>query len=429
MIVATSFRPVFIIQFFLILCVYQNNYSMTWDNRNFPLFDISYNGSDSRHSFLDINGFFVRSSDAFRHDLKSDRDEQTVSIPELSGDLNLADIGSALELLGRKNPMPDDWLWFSDFKVCMPSSIEGQGASFAGYRPITNHIGIGGSLFVVNLTSLVHFIPAAGAVEKLSLKDPGNQALFTQTLQKFEEELGIKSRTLREISMSDVVIYISIFDTHEYRFKFRKLDWGVLVGAIIPSAAPRDIYNVASVPLGSEYGAWGWFVAPRIELELKEDFIFGVEGRFTQRMDKTFVDRIPVGNEQSLFAPAIGLVHVDSDPTWAIAPYFAFQDLRAGFGMHVRYTISHHDHDLFIAKYVKPVSSSDLLQPKLKHKSSHSAFTQEYATVQLVYDIAHDKSWDCRPMAYFGWDIPMNHLAGRGFAKTNRISIGCNFNF
>jgi hypothetical protein len=150
----------------------------------------------------------------------------------------------------------------------------------------------------------------------------------------------------------------------------------------------------------------------------------GIQARITQRIDKCVTGRIPIGDEQPLFAPIVGKMNIDSGITGSIAPYFAFEDLQAGFGLLAQYTISVHEQDLFSAN----LSALDLIA-RPKKLNYFSGWTQEFATIKLFYDIGHDKNWEKRPFAYFAWDIPMNHIAGRGFAKTNRISLGCNVNF
>ncbi|MCX5924382.1 MAG: hypothetical protein NTZ68_03095 [Candidatus Dependentiae bacterium] len=398
---------------------------MVWDNRYFPWFDQLYTGSDSRHSNLDVQGFFVTGGDAFRHQSRASKNEQIISYPELWGELQLAEVGASMTAVGLQNPIPADWLWLADFNVGMPASLEGQGIALAGYASLTDHIGIGASAFFMNLNAMVSLVPTEETVSKLNLKTPGNQALFTQTVQQFYKELGITSTTFNEVGVGDVVVYLSIYDVKEYRYKFRKVDWGMYLGLIIPSGTQESITNLASVPFGGPYGSsWGWFLAPRAEFELREDLKFGVQGRFTQRLSKCFLGRIPINKEQPLFAPVVGSINVDIDPTFSLAAYFAFEDLRAGFGVQAKYTISFHDHDTFKASL-----NNSSLKPKFKNMNYYSGWTQEYATVRLFYDIAHNKTWEYRPLVYFTWDIPMNHLGGRGFAKTNRVSIGCNFNF
>lgn len=424
MIVATRFWRFFLMHLLFIFGSFSVMRPMVWDNRYFPWFDQLYTGSDSRHGFLDIAGFVVTARDAFRVEDRANKEEQVVSMPELWGELKIADVGAALTKVGLNNPIPADWQWLGDFGALMPSSLDGQGVSFSCYAPIGKHLGIGANGFIMKTSSFVCVLPGPESITKLNLETPGNQALFTQMMFNIYQELGIASTTSQQVGVGDIVVYVTIHDTHEYKYKFRKLDWGVHLGVLIPSGTQQDLSNLASVPLGGGYGLWGWFVAPFAEFELKEDWKVGIQGRLTQRIDRCFTGRIPIDNEQPLFAPMIGSIGIDSGITISVAPYFVFEDLRAGFGVQAKYTISIHENDQFSAKLNNP----DLFA-KFKNMNYFSQWCQEYATIRLFYDVAHDKTWKHRPLCYLAWDIPMNHIAGRGFAKTNRVSIGCNVNF
>ncbi len=197
---------------------------MIWDNRYFPWFDQLYTGSDSRHSNLDIQGFFIAGSHAFRQQSRAAKEEQTVYYPEIFGELKLAEVGLSLAAAGLMNPIPADWLWNSDINAFMPSVLEGQGVSFSGYASLSDHIGIGGSAFLMNLNASVAVVPTPETVSLLFLTNPGNQVLFSQTVQKIYQQLGITSTSVHEVGVGDVVVYLNVYDTHDYRFKFKKID-------------------------------------------------------------------------------------------------------------------------------------------------------------------------------------------------------------
>lgn len=424
MIVATRFLRKAVIGICLLFLHAVPAQAMVWDNRYFPWFDKLYIGADSRHAHLDANMFFVTGGNAFRYVHRSAHDEQVISYPELWGELDLVQVSNALVKVGKPNPLPPDWRWLSEFGALMPSSLEGQGCQISGYVPVTKNLGFGGSVLLLKLDAFVSVVPGKSAIDKLNLSAPGNQALFQETMVKIYQEIGMNSTATQQVGVGDVVVYAHLFDVLEYKYKFRKLDWGILGGFIIPSGQKQDPANLASLPFGGNFGGWAWFLAPRAEFDLREDLKFGIQGRITQRFDHVFNSRIPVGEEQVLFAPLVGPVCVDQGTTYGIAPYFVFEDIRAGLGVQLQYTINVHEHDSFDTTLLNVD-----YKPNFSSMYCYSRWTSEYFTFKLFYDIAHDKDWKNRPIVYFEWDIPMNHVAGRAFARTNQVSIGCNVNF
>lgn len=424
MIVATRVWRSFLMLILLIFGISSSSMvAMVWDNRYFPWFDQLYKASDNTHGYLDVNAFFIVDRDAFRFEHRADKKDQVVSLPGLWGKLDLTNVGKSLVAVGKPNPIPQDWQWLSDFDAATPSSMDGQGVAFACYAPIGKHFGIGANNFVMKLSSFVTVVPGDNAVSKLNLETSGNQVLFTQMMHDMYQELGIVSTSYQEVGVGDTIVFACIHDTQEYKYKFRKIDWGSYFGIIIPTATKQNPYNLASIPFGGGDGMWGWFVAPFAEIELKDDWIIGCQLRLTQRLDRCINMRIPVGDEQTLFAPIVGSVNINSGITVSFAPYLVFQDLRAGFGMQAKYLITVHEHDYFTARL------NNGLAAHFSDTNYYSGWTQEYLSIRLFYDVAHDKNWQKRPLCYLTWDIPMNHIAGRGFAKTNRVSIGCNVNF
>ena len=407
----------------ILLFCFNSAYSMILDNRYFPWIPHLHTGSDHSRPHLETEGFFITGGDAYRLESTSSSEEEIVSYPELWGELELAKVGQSMAQVGLSNPIPADWRWLSDFKVKMNGSLEGQGLMVGGYTPITSWFGVGGSAAMMRLNAVVTLTPHQETQSKLFLNSPGNQALFTQTLANIYDELCIKCTTFKEVGVGDVVLYCNFYDVQEYRYKLRKIDYGLQIGFIIPSGLKQDPTNLASIPVGGN-GLTGWFIAPYVEAELKEDWIVGAQARVTQRFDKNIVTRVPVGQEQPLFAPLIGEVRVDAGTSFTAILYATFNDVRGGLGFQGKYTATYHEHDTFAASI--PDSN---LKPNFRCMNRRSEWTSSYGTVRVFYDLAHDKTWRYRPLISFAWDIPTNHLGGKAFAKTHRISLGCTVNF
>ena len=397
---------------------------MIADNRYFPWFDQLYTNSDSRYASFDMHGFFLSGRHGYCQQSRAKHEDNIVYFSELLGEVKLAEVGASLAQAGLTNPIPADWRWYADMKVRLPAFLQAQGLEMSGYVPVSKHIGFGASAVMMQLQTSVSMVPDGETREKLYLDAPGNQLLFSQTVQNIYKELGIKRTSFSQVGCGDVVVYLDLYDVSEYEYKCKKLDWGAWFGVIIPCGQPRDIHNLGSLPFGSECGSWGLFIAPRIEMELKDDLRFGIQGRVIQRFNRSIARRIPIGKEQQQFAPIVGSMEVDQEPTLMISPYLVVEDIRGGFGVQARYTLAVHPHDTFFAE----IANSNL-RPQLGDVDYYSGWVQEYGTIRLFYDMNHDKVSEYSPLVYVSWDIPMNHLAGRCFAKTNKIAIGCNFNF
>lgn len=385
-----------------------------------------YNGSDHRHAHLITDGFLILGGDAYRMEARAIEEEQIISIPELWGNLKLANVANSLTTIGKSNPIPTDWRWLSDMNAAMTSSLDGQGILIAGFVPIKSFFGIGASTLVMHLDSVVRVLPAADTTKKLYLTIPGNMALFTQMMHSFYQELNISSVISQETGAGDSVVYAALYGIKEYEYKMKKIDGCVLLGCIVPTGVKYNPYNLASVPFGGN-GLWGLFLAPTVEFELKDDLKFGLQARVTKRLSRSIKSRIPVNNEQPLFSPYVGSVYEKSGTSFTGTAYLALEEVRGGFGVQLQYTITYHEQDSFSAKAINgPLTK---ITPDFSNMECHSSFLSEYLTLRVFYDVAHDRDWKHRPLITACWDIPRNYIGGKAFAKTNRVSLGCTVNF
>ena len=84
----------------------------------------------------------------------------------------------------------------------------------------------------------------------------------------------------------------------------------------------------------------GVYVAGDVEIELKEDWIVGLYVRFNQRFEKTVQERLPIANEQQLYAATQGAVRIDPGFTSVVAPYAILNGIREGLGIQAQYTLN-----------------------------------------------------------------------------------------
>lgn len=421
-------------------------HSMVMDNRYMPLYPHLYNGSDSSHKSFFTDLFVVTGSQAInpgrisqtvgssKDGTKANEvstyatrtsDGKTIGIPELQGMLDLYELTGALKKLGLQNPMPSDWQYLAPFDLATWGKIEGQGVALQGYVPFCSCAGIGGSLFILNLSTYVTINPTKFLQDRLYFSSQPSQELrFNDLMTQLQEEVGVSAGSYQVSGVSDIEVYLSWFKMFEYSYKCKKLDVSGRLGLLIPTGVLSTLKNVGSIPFGGN-GHWGWYLGTQIECELKDDWKLGVLARIQKRLPKTAEQRIPINGEPNTFAPLTGQVRTNPGTTFIISPYFSIQDLREGLGACGKFTFVYHEYDTFEDMRTNPQFPLPLLQ-----WYNNTEWLAEYGTLDIYYDVAYKKpTWKYAPTIHFTWDIPTNFLSGRGFAKTNRVMLGVNVNF
>lgn len=411
------------ILFLVLICVPTSIYSMVTDNRYFPWFNHPYNGTDHQHGCFRADPFFITGTSAWKIKPGVRQIDQETGFPDLQGELDYYQLGIALEMDGKPNPIPSDWRNVTDFPMLMPGSFQGQGISFAGYAPLTNHFGIGATFLFFRLMSQANILPAASTARQLNLAAPGNQARLTQLTQDFEAIVGTQNGYIIETGVGDVDLFIRFYDVREYIFYCRKMDASVAVGLLVPTGVQESLYSIASVPFGGN-GFWGWYIAPALEFELKEDWKLGFVARVQKRFARTVLSRIPIADESALFAPVIGNLNVNPGTTFMFAPYFALEDIREGLGAMVQYTVVAHLTDGFTDEREDASPAANFT-----NMLANSSWVSEYVTVEGLYDLSFGQPWSYKPLFTLSLDLPLSLLGARGCAKTSRITLGLTVDF
>jgi hypothetical protein len=406
---------------FILFCISSSMHAMVMDNRYFPWLPHVYNGTDSRHGCLYVEPFFITASAAWKT-MPSVR-EREFGYPNLQGTLDYAQLAQALVMDGMENPIPAQWQYANPFPVDMPGTFEGQGLSLAGYVPVHKHIGIGGSVFFLRLVAQANLIPGADAVTKLNLTAAGNQAQFNQLTQTFESLVNTQDGYWNQTGVSDIDLYIKAFDVREYVYWCRKIDKSVVLGLLIPTGVQASQNFIGSIPFGGN-GFWGWYFSPKVEVELKEDWKAGFEWRIEKRIGKTIQHRICIGQESNLFAPVQGPLYIDPGYTAALVPYIALENMREGLGISFKYSYIIHEKD-----YFKDMRDVQTPAANFINMIKNSRWAQEYATLELLYDLSFKHNWTYKPLCTLTWDIPLNVMGSRGASKTTRVAVGLTVDF
>lgn len=404
--------------FLAFLCISSYCFSMVYDNRFLPLFKRPYSKKVEAASRLGTLFFAMGANKAMgRHD-------NIIEIPAIFGEYNQKNLGQALVLCGCKNPLRDE-LQNINLPWCIDGTIKAQGVSLVYDQSISKYVYVGGSLLFMSIHSLYHF-----------MFDKAGSGLFPthRELSDIYEArcimhnmIGIQEPNFHQIGFGDVDLYLRIGNIWDFLYKFRRIDAGFTIGALLATGLCRNIDIPASIPFGGN-GHYGIYISADAEFELKEDMKLGFLARINKRFSKTCMHRLPVCGEHFLFGALRTPIKVDPGATFIFAPYFSWEHLRQGLGFGVGYTLVYHSCDTW--EDCRSIEQRKAIPADIAWANTLSGWGYDFVTVSAFYDFGSVKTErNLEPIIYLSWDIPSLILVGFDVPKTNRVSLGLEVNF
>ncbi len=384
--------------------------AMVFDNRFLPLYLKPFTRRADAPSHFRLQPFFMFADRSFS-------DTEHVHIPDIDGSYDSLDIARGLVAKGCENPLRSDFQSRATLPWNRRGRIDAQGLAFLLEFGLTRHFSVGINTLFGHVASRHEFF-LSGADAQLPVGD--REYLFA-VKEKMHKELGIAPAFFNHTGFGDVDLYARIGDRWDYTLKCRRIETGLKVGILAPSAAARPFNNPAGIPLGGERH-WGAYVALESEWELKEDLIVGIQARASKRFEKTRISRMPVGNEPLPYGAIVGPLTVNPGWTFVFNPYFSVEGLREGFGLKAQYTLVSHLKDTL--HDARPVEMREKLPACLTRAAALSSWGMEHVTVGAFYDFG--KVRECPnlyPKISAYWDIPVHWLVSKRAAKTNSVSL------
>jgi hypothetical protein len=408
------------------------------DNRNLPLWSFPFHLTKDKPSAFQVRAFAITANKAYDYFGNGSNDYgKDYSLCDLEGRYNLARVAKQLELAGYKNPLQDDLRTLDSIPFDSKGKIQAHGLWFGWFLCPNEYSFLGIDFAVLNASSSRRY--KLKRSYRLAFGNNVSDALTWQLYRDRQEvslELDLCGDQYSITGVSDLDFYLGLQNRFEYCLKLRSLNLEARVGTLIPVSYKDNVFEPAAISLTGE-GKYGIYGRIDITAELCEDwnlyFWTEVLGRtprcqnFRMLVDtKDFKNNFAIGVPQG-YAPLIGEFIVKPGLTFGLGFWADFAYLRDGWGVNGGYTLIHHEQDNWQLN----------CQDKPQYKSSFYQYERlttwdaEWFTVGLFHNPMLTQEGWCRylPVFYFDWSIPVKMLIAKNAPKTNRISLGLEYNF
>lgn len=389
------------------------------DTRYIPQLPRVLLSTDNRFSSFAVDLF------AFTGKRMIGADEQEIPFAQLYGEFDLGKIGRAFGKLNQPNPLAlinptwqdGDFIWNVEGKV------QGHGIQFFYQQALLPWLSVGASwLFMRTYAHQVFIFKSTNVV--LSTPPQSDLKILDATRRQINTMIGLPYNEVCQSGFGDIDFSLRLGNRWSYLYRFASIDAGVRLGMIIPTAPHSDLQSPASVPFGGQKH-WGIYGAVDSEFELKEDWKVGVYLRVSKRFEKVEQLRVPIDQEHPLFGLIVIPTRIDPGVTVIFSPYLSFENMREGFGVRLRYTLTHHGRDAFCDTRQNPsvAAQFDVIKKV-------SAWSSDYVSLSAFYDFGKMKvDRGFSPTVTIAWDLPASLVVAQRVPKTNRVSFGIEFNF
>jgi hypothetical protein len=384
--------------------------AMVFDNRFLPLFLKPFTRRWDAPSHMRIQPFFM-------HADRGISELSRLNIPDIFGPYDMVNLADALVEKGCPNPLRSDFIARTSIPWTRRGRIDAQGLAFLYEQYLGNCFSVGINAMFAHVNSRHEFL-LRDAEEQLPIGD--KEYLFA-VKEKIHRELGLVPALFSKTGFGDIDLYLRFGSWWDYTLKLRRIESGLRVGVLIPTASAIPLNNPAAIPLGGEKH-WGAYIGVESEVEIKEDMKVGLMARAIKRFPRTSLQRIPLAGEPSNYGALVGPLRVDPGWTFVFNPTFSLEGLREGFGVAAQYTLVAHLRD----RITDVGQQASIIGPVI----ARSSWGMEYVTVGAFYDFG--KVRECPtlyPKISAYWDIPVNWLVSKRASKTNSVSLMIELDF
>ncbi len=305
----------------------------------------------------------------------------------------------------------------------MGGVLDAYGVALSFFHPFTNNFGFGFRTAVLKLNTCFNLVRNVNDFEAVVF-GPGDE-FDLQLLQKnVHDALGIRGYTWNDYTMSDTELYFRIFSVHDYSYLCRLLDAGLSLGVVAPTAKKRVLWNPASISAGGD-GHWGVYLEGNLDAILRQDLRASILVRLQQRLKSTSTQRMPAGDEPTMFGALIGPAEVKPGFTFLLSPYVVWERLREGFGLYLGYSLVKHLHDSWIDRRCDQQVPAELCVLQ-----AESEWAAERVHCGIFYDLdLGSREYRYTPIISVNVDVPVSWMIAQRSAVTYGVSLGVEMHF
>jgi hypothetical protein len=345
----------------------------------------------------------------------------TPNVYEIDGLVSIANLHHSylLNNPNQENIIPSEWI-SSGYAIPIRLGGEISSTGFGwnmSYQIVPGCI-IGWSSGYSQMTGAINLQPQEEQ-GKYKLKE-GMLLQINSIYNNLTKLMGITKNYTQFNNFADQDIYIRFELSKDFFLAMRQIKWTFQLGAILPTAHTSDIFNPADIPGGTN-GFFGMYGGTYLDLLLKEDINFGLEGKLVFLSPDTKEIRTKRWFESLRYGSFTGKVDIEPGFIYNFSPYLSIEGLRKGLGCKVSYSTWGQTK----TKYGF-IQESQIIQQIQMNIENMSAWNQEHCAIVIFYDFCREKThFTYQPFLAFAAQIPVDFF----FAEQSARSLAISFSF
>jgi hypothetical protein len=344
---------------------------------------------------------------------------QNPKVYEIDGLLSIANLNQAYLLNNKNNKsfIPSEWIASKyTIPIRLGGDISATGFAWNLSYEITPGCIIGWSSAYSQMTGAINLQPQEEP-NKYKLKE-GMLIQINTIYNQLTKALNITKNYTQFNNFADQDIFLRFELCKDFFCYMRQVKWTFQFGGIIPTAHVADVLNPADIPGGTN-GFSGLYAGAYLDLLLKEDVNFGIEGKLVFLTSDTKPIRTRKWFESLRYGSFTGSVDIEPGYIYEFSPYLSIEGLRKGLGCKVSYSTWGQTASKYGFK-----EEHGIIQQIQMNIEGMSSWNQEHCDIVIFYDFARESvNPSCQPFLAFAAQIPVDFFFANASAKSLSISF------